>query len=153
MSEFPQPLRDESLPGSSPSHATLTLTRSCFGDEIAIDFPAMASVVDRMREQFRLTDAGLVQESAEVVVTPRQAADGTVVPLGLVLRGLCGECGGRGESWSEPCAVCDGSGEQEQPHHFRLAVPAGVIDGARFRFVVAPPQVRATRVEVTVSVA
>lgn len=152
MSDFPQPLRDESLPGSSASQATLTLTQSCFGDEIAIDFPAMATIVDRVRDQFRLADAGLAQECAEVVVTPQQATDGIIVPLGLVLRGLCAECGGRGESWSEPCAVCAGSGEQDQPHHFRLAVPAGVSDGTRFRFVVSPPQVRATRVEVTVSI-
>jgi len=48
---------------------------------------------------------------------------------------------------------CAGTGERGHTHHFRLALPPGVADGARFRFVVAPPSVRATRVEVTVSVA
>jgi DnaJ-class molecular chaperone len=51
------------------------------------------------------------------------------------------------------CEHCAGTGECAHTHHFRLALPPGVADGARFRFVVAPPSARATRVEVTVSVA
>jgi DnaJ-class molecular chaperone len=90
--------------------------------------------------------------AAQVTVTARQASSGAIVPLELGLNGLCGGCGGRGESWAEPCHRCSGTGECARPHHFRLAVPAGVTDGTRFRFVVTPPTARATRVEVTVSV-
>jgi hypothetical protein len=149
----PRPLRDESPPTASHAHATLTLSRRCFGDEIAIDFPSLGVVVDRVRDHFVVFDEGLAAESAEVVVTERQARAGAIVPLGLILRGLCPDCGGRGESWSERCNHCAGSGERDMPHHFRFAVPAGIVDGTRFRFVVAPPQTRPTRVDVTVSIA
>ena len=153
MSDFLQPLRGELLPPSVAPQATLTLARSCFGDEIAIDFPSMGAVVDRLRDQLRLADEALASETAEVVLSDEQARGGVVIPLALSLRGLCGDCGGRGESWSEPCALCRGSGEHVQPHHFRLALPPGILDGTRFRFVVTPPEARATRVDVTVSVA
>lgn len=153
MSDHLQPLRGELLPASVTPQATLTLARSCFGDEIAIDFPSMGAVVDRLRDQLRLADESLASETAEVVLTDEQARGGAVVPLALQLRGLCADCGGRGESWSEPCAQCEGSGEHQQRHHFRLSLPPGVLDGTRFRFVVAPPEARATRVDVTISIA
>ena len=99
-----------------------------FADEIDIDFPSIALAVDRVRETFAAADESLA-----------------------VVRCAC--CGGRGETWAEPCGHCAGTGEREHPHHVHLAFPAGVADGSRFRFVVAPPAVRTTRVEVTISVA
>lgn len=127
--------------------------RTCFADEIAIDFPSIAPAVDRVRETFASSEDRAVALETEILLTPRQAWIGAIVPIALDLSGLCSDCGGRGESWAEPCTRCAGTGERGHTHHFRLALPAGVADGARFRFVVAPPSVRATRVEVTVSVA
>lgn len=127
--------------------------RTCFADEIAIDFPSIAPAVDRVRETFASSEDRAVALETEILLTPRQASIGAIVPIALDLSGLCSDCGGRGESWAEPCTRCAGTGERGHTHHFRLALPAGVADGARFRFVVAPPSVRATRVEVTVSVA
>ena len=49
----------------------------------------------------------------------------------------CPRCGGRGEVWSEWCAACGGDGEIAGAHEMRLRVPAGVREGARFRFSVA----------------
>jgi len=109
--------------------------------------------VDRVRETFVSSDDRAVPLETEIALTPRQASIGAIVPIALDLSGLCAGCGGRGESWAEPCTLCAGTGERGHTHHFRLALPPGVADGARFRFVVAPPSVRATRVEVTVSVA
>lgn len=130
----------------------LSMARSCFADEIAIDFPSIGPAVDRVREMFLSSDDEHAALAAEVALTTRQASGGAVVPLELGLSGLCSGCGGRGESWAEPCSDCAGTGERRRPHHFRLALPPGVADGARFRFFVAPPAVRPTRVEVTVSV-
>ena len=128
------------------------LTRSCFADEIDIDFPSIGPAVDRVRETF--ADG---EEPAEVVtavtLTSRQASNGAIVPIQLGLQKLCAGCGGRGETWAEPCGHCLGTGEREHPHHVHLAFPAGVADGSRFRFVVAPPAARTTRVDVTISVA
>ena len=151
VADFSRPLRDEFLP--APTALTLSVTRACFADEIGIDFPAFGTVVDRVRHGFSSGEEVLGATSAQVTLTPRQAFDGTVVPVELALPSLCRHCGGRGETWSDPCGACCGTGEAERSHNVHLAVPARVIDGTRFRFVVAPPQARPTRVEVTVSIA
>ncbi len=151
MSDFPRPLRDESC---APNTLQLrAVTRACFADEIAIDFPALGMAIDRARETFASPDEHLAAASASVTLTPRQAFSGTVVPLEVAMPGPCRHCGGRGESWSDPCRNCLGTGESDQAHHVSLAVPARVADGTRFRFVLTSPRARPTRVEVTVSVA
>ena len=51
-----------------------------FADEVAIDFPSVASVLDRMRDAFFGAEPP-VTLSAEMVLTPREAFDGvTVLP-------------------------------------------------------------------------
>jgi hypothetical protein len=109
-----------------------------FADEIDIDFPSIALAVDRVRETFAAVDESLAVVR-EVTLTSRQAFSGAVIPIELGLQRRCGHCAG--------------TGEREHPHHVHLAFPAGVSDGSRFRFVVAPPAVRTTLVEVTISVA
>jgi hypothetical protein len=152
MGDFPMPIRDESFAPSSALQLR-TVTRACFADEIAIDFPALGVAIDRVRDTFATQDEHLAAASASVTLTPRQAFDGVIVPLEVALPGLCGQCGGRGESWSDPCRSCCGTGESDHPHHVHLAVPARVADGTWFRFVLTSPRARPTRVEVTVSVA
>lgn len=153
MNEFSRIPGGDAMPPPATGQAALSLVRSCFADEIAIDFPSIGPAVERVRDMFVSPDDHVAAIAAQVTVTPRQASSGAIVPLEIGLNGLCAGCGGRGESWAEPCHRCAGTGECPRPHHFRLAVPAGVADGARFRFVVTPPTARATRVEVTVSVA
>jgi molecular chaperone DnaJ len=120
-------------------------------DEIAIDFPSIASVLDRMRHAF-FGAVPLVNLSAEIVLSPYEAFFGTTVPLGVPLRRTCPRCGGRGETWEECCAACDGEGEIAAPHEMQLRVPAGVREGERFRFAVTPPGAPHTIVEVRVSI-
>jgi DnaJ-class molecular chaperone len=90
--------------------------------------------------------------TAEVLVTPHEAFWGTSVPLDVPLRRTCPRCGGRGESWTEWCSVCGGAGEVPGGHELVLRVPAGVREGARFRFTVAPPGAPPTLVEVRVTI-
>ncbi len=120
-------------------------------DEVAIDFPSVSSVLDRMRHSFfgAAPEAALVEE---VIVTPQEAFWGALVPLHVPLRRTCLRCGGRGEVWSEWCAVCGGVGDMNAPHEMRLRVPAGVREGARFRFSVAPTGVPPTLVEVRIAI-
>ena len=132
------PLRDESFAPAGPVHLR-SVTRVCFADEIAIDFPALGMAIDRARDTFASADEHLAAATASVT-------------LEVALPSLCVRCGGRGESWSDPCANCRGTGESAQPHHVQLVVPARVADGTRFRFVLTSPWARPTRVEVTVSV-
>ena len=129
-----------------------------FADEIAIDFPSVGRVVDRMRAAFFAQDPGADAGrdpdvvTTEVRLSRRQASDGLVVPLDLRVRGLCLRCGGRGETWAEPCALCRGSGAALIHHPVRFSVPSGVADGARFRFRVRSPHTAPVRVEVRVAI-
>jgi len=121
------------------------------GDEIAIDFPSMSSVLDRMRDSF-FGCAREVSLSAEIIVTPQEAFWGALVPLHVPLRSTCPCCGGRGEVWSDWCAACGGVGEVSAVHDMRLRIPPGVREGARFRFSVAPQGASQLLVEVRIRV-
>ena len=118
-------------------------------DRAPIDQGAVLVEGNRIVAAGREGDIGVLEGPVQRFHVP----DGTIVPLEVALPGLCGHCGGRGESWSDPCDSCCGTGECDHPHHVHLAVPARVADGTRFRFVLSSPRARPTRVEVTVSVA
>jgi molecular chaperone DnaJ len=120
-------------------------------DEIAIDFPSVANVLDRMRDAF-FAAGPVVTLSAEIIVTPREAFAGVTVPLDVPLRRTCRRCGGRGETWAEWCSGCAGLGEVAANQEMRVRVPAGVRDGATFRFSVAPPGAPVTVVQVCISI-
>jgi molecular chaperone DnaJ len=122
------------------------------GDEIAIDFPSIERLLDRMRAAFfgPLAEPCL---SAEILLTPREAFFGTVVPLDVPVRRICPACGGRGERWMELCDLCDGTGGAVVPHRVRVRVPPRVRDGAVFRFAVAPAAAAPTSVEVRIAIA
>ena len=124
----------------------------CFDDEIAIDFPSVGRVVDRMRDAFlgERPDADVV--SAEVCLSEVEARRGLIVPLEVPIRGTCPGCGGRGETWTEPCRRCRGTGDSLFRHAVRVAVPARVADGATFRFRLTSPHTGSVRVEVRVAI-
>jgi hypothetical protein len=104
-----------------------------------------------MRRGF-LADESAAALSTAVQLSWREARDGAVLPLELPVRCTCHGCGGRGETWSERCMRCDGSGTELRRHRLRVAVPAGVTDGACFRFSVTPRYNLPTRVELRISV-
>jgi hypothetical protein len=124
----------------------------CFADEVVIDFPSVASAVDRMRSAF-LEEERAAALSAAVRVSAREARIGAMVPLEVPVRCTCHECGGRGETWTEPCHRCQGSGNELRHHQLRVALPAGVLDGTCFNFTVTPRHNPPTRVELRVLVA
>jgi|ERR1035437_487039 hypothetical protein len=124
----------------------------CFADEIAIDFPSVGHAVDRMRDAFlgERADADLVL--TDVSLSREDAWRGLVMPLEVPIRGMCERCGGRGETWTEPCEGCCGSGESLVRYAVRLAVPPRIADGARIRFRLSSPHAAPVRVEVRVAI-
>ena len=122
-----------------------------FSDEVAIDFPSVASVLDRMRDAF-FTAEPAITLSAEMTVTPREAFAGVTVPFDVPLRRTCPRCGGRGEVWNEWCATCAGLGEVAAAHAVQVHVPAGVSHGDTFRFSLTPPGAPSTVVEVRIAI-
>jgi len=125
--------------------------RDCFADEVVIDFPSVVPAIEKMRHAFVESGHGTVL-SARIDLSAREAADGVILPLDVPVRTTCRTCGGRGETWSEPCTRCNASGIELLTHQVHISVPAGVSDGARFRFSVATRHDPPTRVELHVAV-
>lgn len=131
------------------------LPHECFADEIAIDFPSVGRCVERARDRFLGerpdgNDADVL--CAEVSLSKFEASRGLVVPIDVPVRTTCAHCGGRGETWTEPCGLCDGSGAANMCYPVRVTVPPGVADGARFRFRLTSPDTRVVRVELRIAV-
>ena len=124
---------------------------SCFSDEVAIDFPSVDLALARIRRAF-LADERPSQLRTTVRLSGQEARTGATVPLDVPVHCTCRHCGGRGESWTETCPQCLGTGAEllHQPLH--VTIPAGVPDGARFQFSVTPRQNLTTRIELHVHV-
>ncbi len=124
---------------------------SCFSDEIAIDFPSVGQLVPRVRDRFfGHADTGTLV--VPLLVSRREARRGTTVPLDLPLRGTCDRCGGRGETWSDACVACDGSGHTVVRCGVRVSVPAGVTDGTRLHLRVSTPLAVPLLLEIRVAI-
>jgi hypothetical protein len=124
----------------------------CFADEIAIDFPSVGHVVERMRDAFlgERPDEGVVR--AELHLSAREARRGIVTMVDVVVRGFCSCCGGRGETWTEPCTDCRGTGASLSTRRLRVSVPPGVPNGARLRRRFSPPDAAPVCVEVRIGI-
>ncbi len=120
-----------------------------FADEVSIDFPSVRDVVQRMLGAFFGEDER-PSGSAEIVLTPHEAFHGARIPVDVAVRCCCQQCGGRGEIWMDACAHCGGTGLDEGRHRVRVAVPAGVRDGARLRCGIRLPDGPTTPVDVRV---
>jgi hypothetical protein len=128
------------------------MSHECFADEIAIDFPSVGRVVERMRDAFlgQPVDADLLR--ADVSLSQREAFAGLVVSVNVPVRVTCPHCGGRGETWTEACTLCRGTGDSKLHHPVRVTVPPRVADGARFRFRIKSPGASPVRVELRVAI-
>lgn len=124
---------------------------ACFADEVVIDFPSVAPAVERMRHAFVDGDRATLV-SACVTLSLREAAIGARLPLDVPIHVTCRDCGGRGETWADPCARCGASGAEIRTHQVLVCVPPGVVDGTRYRFNVATRHDPPTRVELHVTV-
>lgn len=126
----------------------------CFADEIAIDFPSVGVYTARVREAF-LADSTRERGrtlKTEVSLSSNEAHRGAIVPIDVLLRATCAECGGRGEVWDEECRACRGTGNAVLPRRLKVIVPPRVADGSCFHFRVRAPQEAAVHVELRVAV-
>ena len=135
-------------PDISGDDATIVVA-DCLADEVAIDFPSVHNVLDRIRHAF-FGQADRPQPAPDICVTPQEAFWGATVPLQVAVRRTCAHCGGRGEVWDGWCSPCGGLGETPSHQAVHLRVPAGVQDGTRIRFRLAAPGVPETLVVATI---
>ena len=121
------------------------------GDEIAIDFPSVAPLVDRMRDAF-FSDDRVAQWSAYIELTRGEAMAGARVPIDVPHQHTCAACGGRGETWTAGCGDCGGRGTTPGAHRVRLIIPAGIAHGARLTYQLRLPAGMAAMLAVSVGV-
>jgi hypothetical protein len=124
---------------------------SCFADEVAIDFPSVDVALARIRRAF-LADERPSQLRTTVRLSGHEARTGATVPLDVPVHCTCRHCGGRGESWTEICARCEGTGAEVLHQPLHVTIPPGVLDGDRFQFSVTPRQNLTTRIELHILV-
>lgn len=132
-------------------HTRATLHIDCFADEVVIDFPSVAPAVERIRRAF-VDERPHPPLAAELSISPRQAFEGATVPFDVPVRSTCRDCGGRGETWPDPCARCQGTGLEYRQHQVQVSVPARVADGTRFHFSVARTPDPPTYIELYVAI-
>jgi molecular chaperone DnaJ len=99
--------------------------RSLFGDPTAVR-PSFDALYARWRANFQAADrpkSEHVEELVfEVVLTPFEAAQGGVVPIGVPVFRPCPVCDGTGHDLLFPCSACRRQGvvEDEEVAHVRL---------------------------------
>ena len=121
--------------------------------EVPVAFPSMMSVVPRMLASFfGASGEAPATHVAQVELTPKEAHEGTRVPLEVSFKPTCPVCGGRGESWAESCAVCNGTGSGQFSQQLHVRVPPGVRHGTCLTFSVTPPFAGETEVELRIAV-
>jgi DnaJ domain len=113
----------------------------CLPDEVAIDFPSVHSVLDRMRHAF-FGDAPDPQPVPDIAISAHEAFWGATVPLEVPVRRTCAGCGGRGETWDRWCERCGGVGDVADVQAVHLRIAPSLADGTHVRFRVAAPGVR-----------
>jgi molecular chaperone DnaJ len=126
--------------------------RASFGDEIAIDFPSVSALVDRVWHAFADQSERPRPLFAEIELTSTEARDGIRVPLAVPLRAICPRCGGRGEIWLEVCGRCAGLGECTVRHQVTVSLPPGMTGGERLAFTLRSARVPVTPVELRIAV-
>jgi DnaJ-class molecular chaperone len=133
---------------------SLKRENDCFADEVAIDFPSVAHLVARVRRAFLADAPGERSDTvtAEICLSAEEAHRGAVVSVMVLLRATCPQCGGRGETWAEPCLACGGSGHSLVPRRLRVTVPPRIIDGSRFHFRIRAQHEASVHVEVRVAI-
>ncbi|MPY88442.1 MAG: hypothetical protein GEU99_11000 [Luteitalea sp.] len=122
-----------------------------FGDEVAVDFPSAAAVVERVRGGFFETAESRSVAAICIVLTGIEAQRGGRMPIRLSLATTCGACGGRGESWGARCESCTGEGSALRWRYLVFRMPPGLRDGDSLQFRLRDPNAP-TQVTVRVSV-
>lgn len=145
------PRGDDAIAVLGAEEAGHTTHVDCFADEVVIDFPSVAPAVEKMRHAFVEADR-CTPVAARINLSSKQASCGVRLPLHVPVRTTCRTCGGRGETWSEPCGRCAASGTETLTHQVLVSIPPGVADGTRYRFSVATRSDPPTRVELHVAV-
>ena len=74
------------------------------------------------------TKAQLPDLNVEVILTPREAAIGTVAPIAIPVFRACRSCDGTGREWLFPCVACRAQGRIKDHETVSVQIPPMVRD-------------------------
>jgi molecular chaperone DnaJ len=95
--------------------------------------PSLDALYDRFLQNFtgRGTPKAVRLESlnVEVRLSPYEALQGVMVPVGIPMFIRCAVCHGSGRDWSSQCLACQGQGMVETEHTVHVRMPPRVREG------------------------
>jgi DnaJ-class molecular chaperone len=95
--------------------------------------PSLDALYDRLLQNFtgRGTPKAVRLESlnVEVRLSPYEALQGVMVPIGIPMFIRCAVCHGSGRDWSSQCLACQGQGMVETEHTVHVRMPPRVREG------------------------
>ncbi len=121
-------------------------------DEVAVDFPSARQALDHARRDFADVEAPGLPVDVDVTLSAIEARRSARVPLCLHLPATCDACGGRGETWSDPCPACAATGTAAMARYVVVRVPANTPDGTRLRYRLTLPYGPLVRLDVRLTV-
>lgn len=123
---------------AGPTMAAPVRPVSAFFDEIAIDFPSVTELLERMRSTFLRSADPPREMRAEIELTAAEARAGVRVPLEVPVARPCPRCDGRGEWVFDPCRRCGGAGFVETRVPVSIDLPPGIRSGSRLGVQLRP---------------
>ena len=151
---------DDRIPDTVRANGSVSIRRESsrhpvLADEVAVDFPSMRPIVERMLAEFLAGETDTddpVTRHARFELTARQALEGVRLPLDLMVRhtvppAVAGaNCrAARAGSAADPAPACSSIA-------FTFRCRQASTDGARLRYALAPPGADRTHVEVRIAV-
>lgn len=104
------------------------------------DFGTIRSSVEALRDHLLQNFTGLdtpksahlASLNVEVQLSPYEALQGVIVPIGIPVYLRCPVCGGSGRDWFSPCLACRGQGMAETERTVHIRIPPQVREGTVF---------------------
>jgi DnaJ-class molecular chaperone len=95
--------------------------------------PSLDALYEHLLQNFTGGEASKAVQPAsltvEVQLSPYEARQGVMVPLGIPVFVRCAVCGGSGRDWYTLCLSCHGQGMVETEHTVHVRIPPRVREG------------------------
>jgi DnaJ-class molecular chaperone len=102
--------------------ATINTSFDALGERLLRNLPGREALKSERVESLNV----------EIWLSPYEALQGVVVPVGIPVFRPCAVCGGSGRDWFSPCLDCGGQGVVETERTVHVRVPPQVREGAIF---------------------
>lgn len=88
----------------------------------------------------------------EIILSPKEALEGTVITFEIPFAYTCPFCLGTGEVFFQVCSKCNGTGKKKISREFHLKLPGGQKEGNHLVFNLTNSEMFRIRLNVTIKV-